>query len=87
MPRSNVQHIKDRSVSGSSPSAQNRPAKKVDLNLRSTLNDDKYTKSEQFSPKSVMIGALEDKKDHIFGLHASLSCSIRIVGDKIGILR
>ena len=66
---------------------ENRPAKKVDLNLRSTLNDDKYIKSEQFSPKSVMIGALEDKKDHIFGLHAPLSCLIRIVGDKTGILR
>ena len=34
-----------------------------------------------------MIGALEDKKDHIFGLHAPLSCLIRIVGDKTGILR
>ena len=61
----------------------NRPAKKVNLKLRSTLKDDKYIKPEQFSPKSVVIGALEDKKDHVFGLYASFSCLIRIVGDKI----
>ena len=39
----------------------------MNLNLRSTLKDDKYIKPEQFSPKSVVIGAVKDKKDPIFG--------------------